>query len=129
MREVMIRRKLIQPGNETQLIKVGVLSQDGDTLRVVRPGETRPFNVAASDVVDANTVFSGNRAAQNSGVMITKQMPDSTSALCNVLASTRRPRMKHGDSAGKHKFVKGRFDVNTCAVCGKGRGGSSHKED
>jgi len=128
MREVMIRRKLRQAGNETQLIKVGVLSQQGDTLRVVRPGETRPFNVAAADVVEATTAFAGNAAAQRSGVVVSSHLPDSTSALCNVLASRRRPRMKHGDSAGKHAFVKGRFDANTCAVCGKSRGGASHSD-
>lgn len=125
-RQIMIRRPL-NNGASTQMVQATVLSQRGDIMRVVCRGDRRPIEVRASEVVDAAPVFSNNQLAQQRGVVIAKQYPDNSSALCNLQAGF--PRMKHGDGAGRHKFIKGRFQIDTCAICGKGRGAAAHKED
>ena len=84
-KEVLIRRALRFGGN--QLVKATVLSQHGSKLRVIRDGERKPVEVEAAEVVDAGATFSGNRLAQQRGVIVSKAYPDNANCISRILDS------------------------------------------
>lgn len=107
-REVMIKKQLRNGSN--QLVKATVLSERNGVLRCTQAGSVgvmKPFEVAAKDVVDASVVFSGNRLAQQRGVVPTKQYPTYGSSLAATLNAAKHtpPAKKSADTMKPSKLM------------------------
>jgi hypothetical protein len=107
-REVMIKKQLRNGSN--QFVKATVLSERNGKLRCTQAGSVgvmKAFEVDAKDVVDASVVFSGNRLAQQRGVVPTKQYPTYGSSLASTLNAAKHtpPAKKSSDTMKPSKLM------------------------
>jgi len=72
---VLIRRPMVR-GNTSQMVRASVLSEQGDTMRVVLEGQSKPVTVRASEVVATPGV---------NGRIMHSSLPDSPNSLIRIL--------------------------------------------
>jgi hypothetical protein len=81
MQRILIKRPMLN--GDQRLVKGQVLSQTGDTVRVMLEGGLKPVEVKASEMIPASFIFGTNRPDRFETV-IPKQYPTSPNALANL---------------------------------------------